>query len=165
MHLHHLKGAGRAALIAAGLGMALGFTALALSGGFSHSLQGSQSARFTEAVSANRPGRVLGQIEAVHGDTPMPLPGALVSLRDLQNRVAGESAGSDVEGRYEIRPHPPGTYRLCADAPGLVSTCAPNPVVIKAETQYLNLNDQQTVPIGTVLSERHLSLPWTEVIR
>jgi fermentation-respiration switch protein FrsA (DUF1100 family) len=74
MHPHHLKGAGRAALIAAGLGMALGFAALALSGGFSHSLQGGQSAKFTGALSANRPGRVLGQVEAVHGNLPCRCP-------------------------------------------------------------------------------------------
>ncbi len=137
MHLHTTNHASRAILIAVGCGIVLGSAAVAISVG---AQLGVSRPVPTQSTIANRPGRVLGQVDAAYGDAPMSLSGAIVSLKDPQNHGTGETARSDAEGHYEIPPHPPGTYRLCADAPGFVSTCAPEPAVIKAGTQYLNFN-------------------------
>jgi hypothetical protein len=90
-------------------------------------------AAVTDLLAKDR-GRVLGQVQAASGGPPTALPGAVVALKDATGQDAGETARSDVEGHFEIPSHPPGTYRLCAAAPGFTPKCAPRPLVIAADT-------------------------------
>lgn len=96
-----------------------------------------EDASALQGIQPTLPGRVLGIVQAMHGDQPIALPGVTVSLERPRGHVIGETARSNAEGRYEIPSHLPGTYRLCAQAPGFIPTCAPKPVVIAADTQYL----------------------------
>lgn len=90
-------------------------------------------------VGADRmvPRRVLGQIYADHGGTRIALPGASVFLQDTIGPVAGKTARSDADGRFEVPSHPAGTYRLCGKAAGFEPNCASEPIVMRADTQYL----------------------------
>jgi hypothetical protein len=67
-------------------------------------------AAFVEGLRLKTLGRVLGQVEAAHGNPPVALPGATVVLKDARGQSVGAKAQSDVEGHYEIPSHPPGTY-------------------------------------------------------
>jgi hypothetical protein len=100
-------------------------------------------------------GRVLGQVQAGLGGQLIALPGAVVALKDTAGRDAGESGRSDAEGHFEIPSHPPGTYRLCASAPGFTPKCAVKPLVIAADTQYLAEN-LALRPAGSALRGRVL---------
>jgi hypothetical protein len=83
------------------------------------------------------PRRVLGQIHADHGGTRIALPGATVFLQDAMILVSGKTGQSDAEGRFAIPSHPAGAYRLCGKARGFEPNCASEPIVMRADTQYL----------------------------
>jgi hypothetical protein len=72
--------------------------------------------------------RVAGTVSAVHGDASLLLPGATVFLRDPATmiRVPG-GVMTDAHGDFRFPPQPPGTYEVCAEAPGFVTACDPGP--------------------------------------
>ncbi len=84
-------------------------------------------------------GRVMGRVFVRTGpgvDDRAPLTGAEVRLEQDEPRRVGEWVVTDGEGRYEIPPHPLGTYRVCARAGRLGSACHPEPVEITEDSPY-----------------------------
>jgi hypothetical protein len=101
----------------------------------------------------NFQGRVMGLVRARTGpgtDDVVALPGASVRLVDADTRARGAPVTSDGVGRYELPPHPLGTYRVCAEHAGFEPACDPQTVTITADSPYA-VRDLDLRPLGAAV--------------
>jgi hypothetical protein len=65
------------------------------------------------------------------------LPDITVSLRNAASAKQSTRVATDLSGRFVFTHQMSGTYELCLEAPGYISECRPEPVVVADTTVYL----------------------------
>ncbi len=98
--------------------------------------------------------RVKGTVEALRQERHVAIPGVRVHLEDAEMHVpVGAAVTTNDDGQYEIYAKP-GRYDVCMSAPGFVSRCDREPVVIDQPPTAYIVRDLLAIPDGGAIDGR-----------